>query len=390
VRQDSGDLFPTDQPIPASQLIGRRQDVEEIAAAIQGRTNLVIAGPRRTGKTSVCEAALVKARAAGFYTASIDLFRIADAAELAEALSAAVLSNRSQIRKLIARVRSAGRGVLSASQTAAVLKAQQELGDAVEVVFSPGFAARDPEKALHAALELPEKVARADGKRFIVFFDEFQEVASDRRPYGNPDALTKRMRAIFQRTGHVSYLFAGSLEHVMRDLFAPSDRAFSGFGGFRRLRPITAEEWRAGIRRRFKADGCSVSDDALGQLVAYGDGHPRVTMLICRQAHLLSVRLDTLEITLPVVEQAYRSALDNDAAYLDQLQEQVRSINRHALRFVRRIAHGAPLTKGIPPGDATRSARGLIAAGIVERAGRGSYVIVNPLFRQYLLDNEPV
>ena len=34
----------------------------------------------------------------------------------------------------------------------------------------------------------------------ILFFDEFQEIASPQQPYGDPDRLTKRMRAIFQRS----------------------------------------------------------------------------------------------------------------------------------------------------------------------------------------------
>ena len=58
VRQASGDLFPSDSPIPASQLIGRRDDVRELATRLEAGTHLIVAGPRRTGKTSVCEAAL--------------------------------------------------------------------------------------------------------------------------------------------------------------------------------------------------------------------------------------------------------------------------------------------------------------------------------------------
>jgi AAA+ ATPase superfamily predicted ATPase len=83
VRQPSGELFPTDSPIPASQMIGREDDVQEIAAALIGATNLIVAGPRRIGKTSVCQAAVTRAKGRGHYTASLDLFRIADTAELA-------------------------------------------------------------------------------------------------------------------------------------------------------------------------------------------------------------------------------------------------------------------------------------------------------------------
>src|SRR5215213_8625491 len=250
-RVPSGHLFPTDSPVPAGQLIGRSDDIAEMKTRLEAGTHLVVAGPRRTGKTSVCEAALARLSRRGAYTAKLDLFRLADAGELAEALAAAVIGNRSATHRALRRARSAGRAALSAAQARAVLKMVGELGEGVEIALTPGLAAQDPERALDLALELPDRVAQADGRRLLLFFDEFQEVASARRPYGDPDAVTNRMRAVFQRTSSVSYLFAGSIEHVMRDLFAPSRRAFSGFGSFYALRPIDAEEWRRGLRERF-------------------------------------------------------------------------------------------------------------------------------------------
>src|ERR1039458_3239354 len=115
MRQASGDLFPTDVPIPASQMIGRDDDVREVAAALVGGTNLIMAGPRRTRKTSVCGGALVGARRRGCSAARLDLFRIADAAELAETLALAVIANRSPARRLIRRARELGRSALTAA-----------------------------------------------------------------------------------------------------------------------------------------------------------------------------------------------------------------------------------------------------------------------------------
>src|ERR1700734_3581739 len=114
VRQASGDLFPTDVPIPASQMIGRRVDVDEVTSALVGGANLILAGPRRTGKTSVCDAALNRARRQGLYVAGLALFRIADTAELAETLALAVISNRSAAYRLVRRARELGRAALSA------------------------------------------------------------------------------------------------------------------------------------------------------------------------------------------------------------------------------------------------------------------------------------
>jgi uncharacterized protein len=167
-RQPSGELFPTDEPIPASQMIGRGEDVRQVAAALENGTSLVMAGPRRTGKTSVCEAALTRVRAHGVYVAAVDLFAIADDAELAEALVAAVLGNRPALRKLLPRARRFGRQALSAAQGAAVMKLKTEVGDVVELALTPGLAAESPQRALAQALELPQRVALADGRRCVV------------------------------------------------------------------------------------------------------------------------------------------------------------------------------------------------------------------------------
>jgi hypothetical protein len=370
-------------------MIGRRDDVRELATAVEQGTNLIVVGPRRTGKTSVCEAALTRAKGRGFYVAAVDLFRLADAAELAEALAAAVLDNRSGTRRALAKARRLGRAALSAAQASAVVKMRDQLGDGVELVLTPGLAQSDPDGALIAALELPERIARADGKHVVVFFDEFQEVAGDRHPYGDPDAVTKRMRSIFQRSDHVSHLFAGSLEHVMRDLFAPTRRAFSGYGTFRTLRPIDPDEWLDGLQERFHADDCEPARGAIERIVELGEGHPRVTMLIAQQTHLASVLLGTRAIELSTVELGYRAALDGDEAALEETVGRIRSLHKRALLMARRVATGSTLHTGLRSGEGDRALKLLRAAGIVEHEERGRWRIVNPLLRRYLIESQP-
>src|SRR3954463_11543149 len=112
MRKASGELFPTDSPIPAGQLIGRREDLSELTTRLEAGTHLVVAGARRTGKTSVCEAALARVSRRGAYTAKLDLFRLSDAGEPAEAIAAAVIANRSAAHRVVRRARSAGRAAL--------------------------------------------------------------------------------------------------------------------------------------------------------------------------------------------------------------------------------------------------------------------------------------
>jgi uncharacterized protein len=390
MRQASGDLFPSDSPIPASQLIGRRDDVAEIATRLEAGTHLIVAGPRRTGKTSVCEAALGRLSRRGAYTAKLDLFRLSDAGELAEAIAAAVIANRSAAHRALRRARSAGRAALTAAQTRAVLKMVGELGEGVELALTPGLAARDPEGALDLALELPERIAVADGKRLVLFFDEFQEVASARRPYGDPDAVTNRMRAIFQRSTAVSYLFAGSIEHVMRDLFAPSRRAFSGFGSFYSLRPIEVEEWRAGLAARFREDDCAIADPALARIVELGGGHPRATMRIAQQTHLVSLELGTREVGLELVQLGFERALEGDRPTMEQIVERIRLLHKHGLLLARTVAAGTPMPRRVQPGARDRALKLLRDAGVLEHEGHGRWRVIDPLLRHYLVSLDPL
>jgi uncharacterized protein len=390
MRQASGDLFPTDVPIPASQMIGREDDVREIATALVNGTNLIVAGPRRTGKTSVCEAALGRAHRRGCYTARLDLFRIADAAELAEALVLAVLANRSPARRIVRRARELGRTALNAAQAAAVLKLKGQFGDAVELAITPGWAAQDPQRALDLALGFPEKVARADSRRLILFFDEFQELAGERHPYGDPDLVTKRMRAAFQRSSTVSYLFAGSIEHVMRDLFAPGKRAFSGFGGFHTLRPIAADDWRQGLIDRFQADDCVVEPAALERIIELGGGHPRATMRIAQQTHLVSIQLDRRDIGLDIADLGFNAALDSDLPTMEQTVEHIRRLHKNALPVARALAAGNPVPRRLAPAIRDRVLKLLLRAGVVEHVARGDWRIVDPLLEVYLRRLDPL
>jgi hypothetical protein len=386
LRQRSGDLFGTDQPIPASQMIGRETDVREISSTLAGGLSVVLAGARRTGKTSVCDAVLGRLARRGLRTVSVDLFRIATTAELAEALVAATISNRSALRRALHQTRLAGRFVSGALQTSAVLKSKAQLGEELEIAFSPGLAARDPDRYLDYALALPARMAAADGKEVVVFFDEFQEIANPQQPYGDPDRLTKRMRAIFQRSTGVSYLFAGSLEHLMRDLFTPSHRALHQFGGFHDLRPIDREAWTAGLGERFAADGCTLQEGALSRIVDYGELHPRTTMLIAQKSHLTTVELDTKRVDLRIVEQGLLTALSADRVSHEQTVERIRRLHKLGLVVAERLARGEPVYPRLPRGSVRRALEALRDAAIIESRGRADWRFTSPLLRRYLAD----
>ncbi len=385
-RKGSGELFPTDTPIPAGQMVGRQDEVAAVARSLQGGGNLIIAGPRRTGKTSVCDAALGRLADGGCYVAAVDLFRLADTADFAEQLVLSTIANRNSLKRLAHKARRAGRALADAAALTATVRARAELGEELDLAFRPGLAARDPDRYLAYALELPQRIASADGRRLVVFFDEFQEITAPRRPFGDPDRLTKRMRAIFQRSPDVSFLFVGSMEHLMRDLFVPAERGLSQFGSFYPLSAISAEAWREGITRRLAEDGCTIAPDALERLLAAGEGHPRVTMLIARWTHESSLVDATRKITDTHVSVGIRAAQLADLPKHEQTLERIRSLGRHTQRLAVRVARGAQLYQGLNPKIANDTLRALRDTGIIEQTIPRQWHITDPLLRNFLAD----
>lgn len=391
-RPTPAELFPTDDPIVARDMIGRGSDVEAMSARLGAAAiNVVLIGPRRTGKTTVCRAAVQRLAKDDFYTASIDLFHLSRVGQIADALVEATIANRPALAKALHRARATGRSLaeaLGATFSAKVPGAQLE---GIEINLLPQLR-RDPGRYLDYALRLPQAVAAADGKRLVLYIDEFQDIVriGDADYEGGSDALARKMRAVFQDSPGVVFLFAGSIEHMMRDLFGRREQAFFNFGSVQELSPITRDEWRAGLRRRFSRGGYSIAVDALDFLIASGEDHPRSTMLLAQQAILVALLAQTKTIGRGEVELALLEAMRSERPRHDGEVEHLlalgpKGVRKTALPVAIAIARGEPaLPVTGSQWQANRTLKALRDAGISEGKGRDQVRIGDPLFARYL------
>ena len=224
----------------------------------------------------------------------------------------------------------------------------------------------------------------------MVFIDEFQEIAGARAIFGDPDAITKLMRSVLQNSPRVTVLFAGSIDHAMRELFTPEHRAFYRFGAFETLGVITADQWRAGITARLATDSTTIDLLALATLVERGDGHPRSTTLLAQQAHSLSVLLGRRHIDGELALEAWTEALAADAGSHQSEVERIPELGKHTFEVVRRLARGTAPYAGTSPRSTQRAIEMPVRAGVVEEVPgvsahtTGRWRLVDPLLRTYL------
>jgi len=366
-------------------MIGREADVQELVTQLQSGVHRIVAAPRRTGKSSVCRAAVAELSDRGFYTVSVSLFVLADAEALTRGLAQETLANRDALHKLIQRVRGTAGFVLRGAGLALMLRVKSELGDAVELAFEEMAISRlAPAEAIAAALRLPQKIAERDDRQLVLFVDEMQELAGRRAPYGDPDALLGGVREVLHGSPRVTCLFAGSIEHLMREIFTSSRRPMAGFGGFHELGPIGEQQWRTGLSGRFEQDRCTIEDDALTRIIEVGEGHPRSTMLVAQQTHIAAVEESVHAIDLVLAERGFRSAMLAEQTRHVDLVDRIRTLGAAALRVSRRLAAGETPYGGTEAKSVKRALDALALAGVASHRGRGDWYISDPLLARYI------
>ncbi|HXQ00279.1 MAG TPA: ATP-binding protein [Solirubrobacteraceae bacterium] len=385
--RDIRELFPTDDPVRPDLLIGRSSDVQDLAKRLGAGTHMVLAGPRRTGKSTVALAALARAGSAGLYTAQVDLWDHEDMASLTRALAQSILANRGSVAKALERARESGRELRELLPRGVVATLRTHLGEDVELAWNtPSSSGRSELAGLGATIALAQRIAEKDDRRIVLFLDEFQDIATSSHRFGDPDLLGKQLRSQLQRSPLVSVLFAGSMEHLMRDLFGPARRALGQFGNFHELSPILPSEWEAGIAARYHELDVRPTEEAVAEIVTLGEGHPRTTMLIARET--LTVTLSHREIgTIEIgdVRGGYELAMQADRLRHEDAVERLRS-TAHAYPIAVRVARGRHPYSGTASSAARRALSMMERVGIAEHHGRGDWTIPEPLLRKYLAE----
>lgn len=344
-------------------LADRDGEKEELIANARSGQAVMLYAPRRYGKTSL--ARVVADRLwTGLEVPSIyvDLWGAASFADLVEVLGRAyaAASGLEKMRRVLADwLRSAGFEV--------------SIGGVASVRYEAGNRAGEEQRAaLRNLLEIPQRMAeRTAAGRVVVILDEFGDVFN---VPGEPDAL---MRAAFQASPGVSFLFMGSKRSLMDALFADRRRPFYNFGRRMELGRLPYEELGLFVEREFLEAGKRASGSAVDRLLTLAEGHPHRAQQLAYHAFNLTERGGEADEDTVLV--ARKSALDETAsefrAILDGMTPAARAVyiavcNEPVARMMSRTyleRHGIKGTGSLRSG-----LRSLVASGDLEEAQAGS------------------
>ncbi|HBW37840.1 ATP-binding protein [Desulfosporosinus sp. BICA1-9] len=368
-------LFPLGGPVSEKDIVDREDFLLSLGIRLIEGQSIMLAGPRRIGKTSLALEVLRRLKTKDSYVAFIDLFRYNTKKQLSLAIIDACLENRSGISKTTAALKDGLKRIASGARlTAKIQDLEFEVG-------LPGEG-RDDDELFNYALRLPEILAKKDKKQIVVVFDEFQEVIR----IAGEDTL-KVMRSYFQRQEGVSYLFLGSKEGMMNTIFGDKRQAFYRFATILPIPPIPTDAWKEYLSSKYLEKRIAVNERTILEILDLSGGHPQDTMLLCSEIYYALIEAGEATLTLDFVRTGYTRALLTLSPVFDELLDELGKVAnvRHVLIG---IAKGLRIYSGLSgnPNEIKRAVDTLVSRAVIEKSSRGSYNFVEPMLKHYLIE----
>lgn len=256
--------------VSGNDFADRKTELSELIKELTSGQNMLLYSPRRYGKSSLAVAVLDQLQKNNFMTAFIDLYGCVSEADLANKLiEKTVIPAYDTTDKVLNFFKSSLSGV------------RPELTISSEGRVKVSFT-RDPqtlgEKELSEVLDVPEKLAKAKGKRLVVVFDEFQEIMSL-----DGIRLEKLMRASFQHHKLATYIFMGSKKHIIEQMFENVNGPFYRFAKPFPLGKIPVFEFKTFILSRFNKTQIRIDPATVDSILSFTEGHPYFTQQLCHE-----------------------------------------------------------------------------------------------------------
>lgn len=364
--------FHAGKPVTGKDLIGRESIIREIIEYLKSGQSVAIIAPRRYGKTSVILEVLRQFDAQEYFTVYIDLFTTPTIRSLAQRITGDTLKNR-KLDLVFRRITDSISGLFK----------NIEFKETVEDFdFILKFAEREIDELLllENSIEFVDSYGIKNKRATVCAFDEFGDLAKL-----DGDDIIKMFRAKIQHHKNTAYLFSGSYEAVMNQLFIEPNSPFFRFVRVINLNVVPKEAFTAYLLDQFNQRGIHIIAKQVRQLLDFTGGHPYYTQLLAQLIDLNSKIDEKTRVSIPdLIEQAAAVEIN----YIEKTWEDLKN-SREVSRVAMAIARGGGSlytdfdNKTI---NVSRAVRYLRNRGLVRKEDN-NYTFTDPLIQYWIRRN---
>lgn len=250
--------------------------------------------------------------------------------------------------------------------------------------FSLNVYKIDKQEEIESILEVPNEAAQRSKKRICIAFDEFQEIKRI-DPF-----MLHWMRSSFQRHREISYIFLGSKQSLMEDIFTSSTSPFYEFASKMNLSVISREELFLFIKKNFSKNTLPINDETINSILDKSECQPHFTQYFASVVFdLVNAGVDQKDagFTQHWMERIILPQTDVFQDIFDQLTNSQR-LTLQAISEIddagiysetARIRHNLPVSSSL-----SEALKALQKKGLVYKTA-DQYKISNPVFKAWLL-----
>lgn len=359
------------KPVSGTNFIGRQKELDHLVELLCMGQNVVLIAPRRYGKTSLVLEALSRLKKEGAHSAFIDIFSIPTIAGLSEQITSAVLKNH-KLDKIFTKTKNSALAMIQN------LKLKTAIED---FEFILGFSEQRENnwELLGKSIDFIDEFAQKHDHKMVCAFDEFGDI---NKLDGNK--IVKLFRSKLQMHQKAVYIFSGSYESVMSELFIQKSAPFFRFARIINLGTIERQEFFRFYSRQLKKYNILVSDDFIHAILNFTDGHPYYSQLALQEIiifHALNHKVPGVNETLDIMLLSEKSYLEKSWEEISSKKEIVKTVL--AVCSENKKVYSALRNSGI---NISRALKTLTLNGILFKTEKG-YKLTDPLFDLWMKQN---
>ncbi len=297
--------------VTGEYFVDRENEIKDLSASLLAGQHVLMLSPRKMGKSSLIEETFRRTNEKdGVIALRIDMWKTPNMESFAkEIVNRLISASYTSVEKflhdsidLFKRIRP---------------RIYVDAGGSIGVEFDLA----EKRVLLEEAMELPERIAVKKGKRIILAFDEFQEIARF-----DGIETEKFLRSVIQAQKNVSYIFSGSEQSMLSLMFGDATRPFYRFARIMKLEPIKESILVEFINSRFKKSRKAIDAEAAKWIAAFSEGAPSYVQQICHETWNLNSIVD-----MDVVKTAMDNAISSMDAGFRTIWENISSNEQRVL-----------------------------------------------------------
>jgi uncharacterized protein len=366
--------------VEGAAFCNRRQELADLAKAIESSAKLFLYAERRLGKTSLVHKALQQLPKARYAAAYIDLWPTDGEASFVTATARAIAESMSSTAgQLLDLAKDLFSRLTPSVTTDAEGKPKITFG--LNVGGKPG-----PE--LEEVLSAPARIAERGKRKVVLIFDEVQQVLEY-----ESDMVERRLRSVVQKHQNVSYIFLGSRKHLIQKMFLDRSRPLYRAAGHYPLGPIETMHWIPFIAGKFREGDKEIAEDAIRVVCGLTEGHPFYTQHLCHA--LWELCEPGRPVSGPSIDAAVKVLLDRESYAYTALWESLAINQKRLLKGLASEPAGAKPFSGRfvqshglgSASNAQRAVAGLLKRDLIDR-DNGSFLISDRFFRIWITQRQ--